>query len=232
MAPRRPMKRTLRLLFIMSLVQLCLGGVLMLPIPLWGHWLKKTCGIASIVAGACGVMGLTFTWYRLLLGFTLVSWGCGLISTIEVIFLIVDCAKRHCESNPFAWIVWLCLMLASLPAALLASSMHVLRVWRPQPAVTDTSEPLVAAAADNEPSLAPMPVTMPGAGAPRPPVWPPSDVSVSISGDDLRAAGRVAHVAHSGQGAFSSGDLAKAAKVASVAASASWPPPPPRPGGA
>ena len=234
---RYPVKRSTRLLQLFSLSLLGLGTLLILPIPLLFDGLSKVCAILAICTGVTGVLGLSLTWYRALSLFTMLTWVVSIVSITKVVLLIIDC-MHHDSCPPFAWIVWLLCTLTSLPAAVLSSTMHLLRVWRQAPAITETSEPLVAAAADGE-STAVLPVTItPGASRP---IWPPpgggagrgaggasrsgEGSSVSVSGDDLRAAGRVAAVAHQGEGAFSAGDLAKAARVRAAAATM-WPPPP------
>ena len=207
--------------------------------PFWGsapavpYWL---CAILMIGAGVSGVMGIAFTWFRALATFTMLAWAVALTSIIQVVVLVVNCVHHtNCNGNPLAWLFWLASLLSGVPAAVLSSTMHILRVWRPAPLVSDTSEPLVTAAAD-EPLPTPRlhqgsaDAAAAAAAATRPPAWPPANTPLGVasgaglSTSDFQAAARVASAAHSGTGAFSANDLNAAVKVGAAAASV-WPPP-------
>ena len=166
-----PVKRSTRLLQLFSLSLLGLGTLLILPIPLWPDGLSKVCAVLAICAGVTGVLGLSFTWYRALKSFTMLTWVVSIVSITKMVLLIVDCVKHtDCQDNPFAWIVWLLCTLTSLPAAVLSSTMHLLRVWMQPPAITETSEPLVPTT-EHDSETPVLPVIAPGAT--RPPIWPP-----------------------------------------------------------
>lgn len=239
MPPQRPARRSTRLLQASSVAFLGLGTLLFLPLGgVWGgplpipSWL---CAIVMLSAGVAGVMGLTFTWYRALISFTMLAWAVALVSIIQFVVLIINCVHHSCNGNPLAWLFWLASLLSGVPAAVLSSTMHILRVWRPAPLVSDTSEPLVSAAAD-EPLPAPRlhqgsaAAAAAGGGASRPPAWPPANTALGttsgagLSTSDFQAAARVASAAHSGTGAFSANDLNAAARVGAAAANV-WPPP-------
>ena len=159
------------MLQLFSLSLLGLGTLLILPIPLWPDGLSKVCAVLAICAGVAGVLGLSFTWYRALKSFTMLTWVISIVSITKVVLLIVDCVKNEgCQDNPFAWVVWLLCTLTSLPAAVLSSTMHLLRVWMQPPAITETSEPLVPTT-EHDSETPVLPVIAPGAT--RPPIWPP-----------------------------------------------------------
>lgn len=233
MAARRPVRRSTRLLQTLAVALFALGVLLILPIPFWAdalQTLRTPSALAMLIGGSAGILGLSFTWYRALVTFTLLAWAVALIALIQLVLLIVDCVHHSCQGNPVPWIIWLAAMLTAAPAAVLSSTMHILRVWQSAPLVTDTSEPLVTADAAVAPI--PMPNLHAAAAASRqgPAVWPPPAPGAAVtsgaglSSSDLQAAARVAGAAHSGTGAFSANDLAAAAKVGMAAAS-TWPPP-------
>lgn len=133
------------------------------------------------------------------------------------------------STDPLSWTLWLIVGLASLPGALLSSTMHLLRVWRgPRTLVEDNQQraPLVDAAADvGEPAQVPQPSrpAQPTPGSLRP-VWPPP-AGHSGLGADLLATGRVASAAQSGDySQVGVRDVAAATRTATAAA-AVWPPP-------
>eukprot|EP00322_Chrysochromulina_rotalis_P015551 CAMPEP_0115865764 /NCGR_PEP_ID=MMETSP0287-20121206/19892_1 /TAXON_ID=412157 /ORGANISM="Chrysochromulina rotalis, Strain UIO044" /LENGTH=228 /DNA_ID=CAMNT_0003320291 /DNA_START=40 /DNA_END=726 /DNA_ORIENTATION=+ len=215
-------RRSTRLLQLCSGAMLTIGGVCLVVNS--DGWVLTMAGIFLLLGGATGLLGLWFTWHRGLVLFTLMSWTLVLMAGILIMQLVLD----H-NQDPVKWTVWLLIALASLPAATLSSTMHLLRVWRgPRPPTEDQQRaPLVDEAADWGPG--------PGAGQctgqpPQPspparPIWPPpSDRPLGLGGD-LLATGRVAAAAQSGD--FSqvrATDVAAASRTA-MKATSTWPPP-------
>ena len=156
MAARRPVRRSTRLLQTLAVALFALGVLLILPIPFGPTHCKArdSSALAMLIGGSAGILGLSFTWYRALVTFTLLAWAVALIALIQLVLLIVDCVHHSCQGNPVPWIIWLAAMLTAAPAAVLSSTMHILRVWQSAPLVTDTSEPLVTADA----AMAPIPM--------------------------------------------------------------------------
>jgi len=135
------------------------------------------------------------------------------------------CTRRYVlnsSADAFKWTMWVITGCFALPAALLSTTMHVLRVWRgPRPLEDDNQHraPLVDAAADvGQIDAAPAPPP------PGRPVWPPPAGHAGL-GADLLATGRVASAAQSGDySQLSARDLAAASRTANAAAVV-WPPP-------
>merc|ERR1711988_1092250 len=98
--------------------------------PLVGDLWIKVAGVLMIATGGAGVLGLSFTWHRALVSFTLCAWLVVSQSVLRIVLLVVN----H-QSDPMLWTLWLLNAVASLPTALLSSTMHLLRVWRPRPLV-------------------------------------------------------------------------------------------------
>jgi len=211
-------RRSTRLLHFFSLGLLAVGGVCLLP--LVGDLVLTITGVAALVAGTSGVLGLSFTWHRALVLYTLLTWA---ISTAALVRL-VQLGIAH-EVNPVRWLLWLCTGLTSVPPALLSSTMHLLRVWRPKPLIGEQNAPLVdgtpidgtpAALASAHLDAAPLQAAL---GRP---AWPPPNASLAL-GSDLLATGRVAAAVHSGDvSGVTRNDLASSARVAAAV----WPPPP------
>ena len=187
-APVAPfkVKRTKTLLNLCSLVLLGLGIAMVV---LLGNLL----GLLPLATGVCGVLGLSFAWYRGLVLFTLIAWGTLVLCGIEIAMLVAH------PDNVFGWLIWISCSLFALPAAVLSSTLHLLAgaphrrlcphpcprtrtrpcpraVWKPQPMVTEHTAPLVDPEAQGvAPTMAtPRPVAdaLPGT-APSRPVWPP-----------------------------------------------------------
>ena len=177
---RRKLRRSTRLLQLFSLMLMGAGAVCLLPLPSTDFW-TRIGGVLAIASGSAGVVGLAFTWYRALVAFTACSWGAALLSVYFTTSLVLNAAGGHPQISPFPWMIWVGSLLIALPPSILSSTMHILRVWRPQPMVSSTTEPLVNAAADpgdNDPDLPP--ADEPAAAKP-PPSWPPAPPAESAA---------------------------------------------------
>jgi hypothetical protein len=125
-----------------------------------------------------------------------------------------------------AWLLWVASALTALPPAVLSLTLHVLRVWRPQPAVSDTTAPLVTSAegADDLPDAPPhAPVVSASSAVPSlRPIWPPRQQpssGASITTSDVRSAATVAAAVHTGDASsIGVSDVAAACRVAAAAA--------------
>ena len=127
MAPRNAVagpyaKQAVRFLQLCSLVLLALGILNQLPIPGVGPNLLF---IPSIVAGVSGVLGLSFTWHRALVVYTLSAW----LALAFTVWQIANLAL-HDPANVIAWIMWLASAVFAVPAAFLSTTLHAVRVWR------------------------------------------------------------------------------------------------------
>ena len=105
-APVAPfkVKRTKTLLNLCSLVLLGLGIAM---IVLLGNLL----GLLPLATGVCGVLGLSFAWYRALVLFTLIAWGTLVLCGIEIAMLVAH------PDNVLGWLIWISCSLFALPAA-------------------------------------------------------------------------------------------------------------------
>ena len=125
MAPRNAVagpyaKQAVRFLQLCSLVLLALGILNQLPIPGVGPNLLF---IPSIVAGVSGVLGLSFTWHRALVVYTLSAW----LALAFTVWQIANLAL-HDPANVIAWIMWLASAVFAVPAAFLSTTLHAVRV--------------------------------------------------------------------------------------------------------
>ena len=126
-------KRSTRLLQLCALTMLIVGCLCLIPGLSPSSW-----GILVLVTGGTGSVGLSFTWHRALVLFTMLSFA----TSVLAIGTFVDFASKG-ETNPIPWIFWVIIALAAVPAAVLSSTMHLLRVWTSAPLVTDQTAPLV-----------------------------------------------------------------------------------------
>ena len=127
MAPRNAVagpyaKQAVRFLQLCSLVLLALGILNQLPIPGVGPNLLF---IPSIVAGVSGVLGLSFTWHRALVVYTLSAW----LALAFTVWQIANLAL-HDPANVIAWIMWLASAVFTVPAAFLSTTLHAVRAAR------------------------------------------------------------------------------------------------------
>ena len=176
---RSGLKRSTRLLQLFSLMLLGFGALCLIPLPGTG-WLHKLGGVVSIASGSAGIVGLAFTWYRALVFYTTFSWLGAALAIIGITQLAVNK-----QVNPFPWIMWIGTALIALPPSILSTTMHILRVWRPQPMVEDSNAPLVQAAAESEGGLPPAePQLGPGEYAAHVdrPAWPPPNPNGTAGG--------------------------------------------------
>ena len=167
---RSGLKRSTRLLQLFSLMLLGFGALCLIPLPGTG-WLHKLGGVVSIASGSAGIVGLAFTWYRALVFYTTFSWLGAALAIIGITQLVVNK-----QVNPFPWIMWIGTALIALPPSILSSTLHILRVWTPQPMVSDNSptEALVPGGdADLPPPDAPPAPTAEAKPSALRPVWPP-----------------------------------------------------------
>ena len=222
MAPRNAVagpyaKQAVRFLQLCSLVLLALGILNQLPIPGVGPNLLF---IPSIVAGVSGVLGLSFTWHRALVVYTLSAW----LALAFTVWQIANLAL-HDPANVIAWIMWLASAVFTVPAAFLSTTLHAVRVWRSRASLLGEQQaPLVDAAAPAGGALRVAQAAASVAPGASRPVWPPPNAPFP-SGADLAAAARVAGAANSGDPTqLRAGDLAGASRTARAAA-ALWPPP-------
>ena len=130
MGERIRVRNSQRLLQFFALALLALGT---LNVLIQGGWAGKLVGVASLAAGISGVLGLSLSWHRALMSFTLLSWLVALSAFASLLRLALS---RPIQTNPLPWVSWLANLLLALPAAVLASTMHILRVWKPSPMVT------------------------------------------------------------------------------------------------
>jgi len=163
----RKLRRSIRLLQLFSLLLMGVGAICLLPLPAMGSLLRFA-GVGALASGGAGVVGLAFSWYRALVTFTAASWLAVLLGVIGFTQL---CVTRPVQVSPFPWLLWSAMLLVALPASVLSSTLHILKVWRPQPMVSDTTAPLVTAAETGDLPPADAPPTEPDAVSR--PVWPP-----------------------------------------------------------
>ena len=124
--------------------------------------------IPSIVAGVSGVLGLSFTWHRALVVYTLSAW----LALAFTVWQIANLAL-HDPANVIAWIMWLASAVFSVPAAFLSTTLHAVRVWRSRASLLGEQQaPLVGAAAPAGGALRVAQAAASWPGASRP-VWPP-----------------------------------------------------------
>jgi|EP00908_Phaeocystis_cordata_P012373 hypothetical protein len=212
-------KKTHRLLQLSSLSCLVIGTLGVIPGMPGGSWYF----LATIATGVCGVLGLSLMWHRMLQIYT----GCAWLTTGFCVLNIALLATGPAPGAQLAgWAFWICCSAVAVPAAVLSSTMHLLRVWH-EPLVTEQTAPLVEA--EPPPSL---PVLGGGlssrtahAAPPQRPVWPPPDTPASaLSGSDVSGAAHVASAFHSGDASgLRAQDAVGAARVG-AAASRAWPP--------
>jgi len=226
MGERIRVRNSQRLLQFFALALLALGT---LNVLIQGGWAGKLVGVASLAAGISGVLGLSLSWHRALMSFTLLSWLVALSAFASLLRLALS---RPIQTNPLPWVSWLANLLLALPAAVLASTMHILRVWKPSPMVTDTTAPLVESAADCEPVETT--AVAAGAGAPQL-AWPPPHYTPSVRSADVQTALRVGAAMHSGRGpsglqgivsASCATDVARHGLNSTAPTVPVWPPPP------
>lgn len=217
-------KRAQRVLSICSLALLALGVFNLLPIPGIGPNLLF---VLPVIVGVTGVLGLTFTWYKALVLFSIFAWVTLAINAWKLIDL-----ARHDQANIFGWAMWIGCALFVAPAALLSTTLHAACVWRLRPLVGEQTAPLVDPTATESGGGAATTGAMrvsqaavpPPAPAPTRPMWPPPNAPIP-SVTDVASATRVADAAHFGDPrSLRPGDLAAAGRVAGAAA-AVWPPP-------
>ena len=167
----RKLRRSTKLLQLFSLMMMGVGALCLLPLPnanILGGFGVKMLGLATLTSGGAGVVGLAFTWHRALVLFTSASWFAALLAVYGTLSLIFT---RPVNVNPFPWFIWCASLVVALPPSILSSTMHILRVWRTQPMVSSTTEPLVNAVDDD---LPPADEVQPAAsGSSAVPSWPP-----------------------------------------------------------
>jgi hypothetical protein len=211
-------KRTTKILQISCALMLLLGVIMLVLHEYWG--------VFPLVTGVFGLLGLTFDWHRGLVAFTVAAWANLVLCTVQIIMLVAH------PVNPIGWVTWIICSCLALPAAVLSSTLHLLKVWQ-KPIVSEHTAPLVDPA--SEESAQPRHAPTQAAPPPQRSVWPPPPPSQSpnpYSGDNLSATARVAEAAHSGDTSrLRPGDVAGAAQVGAAAAphiaaaSSAWPPP-------
>lgn len=149
-------------------------------------------GLLTLLTGCAGVLGLAFKWLRALRAFTLLAWLTTALAIVQLALLAA------CTPDDIAgWALWLPTCIAALPAALLSSTLHILKYWRGSPLVTEFTSPLVNS---QPPAGAWDPAPMPRVNlAPRTkggtpsheskPVWPPPSegTAAHTPGADMEA---------------------------------------------
>ena len=213
-------KRTHRLLQLASLSLLAVGILGVIPLIPGGSLFF----IAAIVAGVSGILGLSLTWHKALMVFTTSSWVTTAFCALNLTLL----ATNNGGGGIGGWVLWACCSAVALPAAVLSSTMHLLRVWRTAPDRALASEQNAPLVDDQQSSLpAPQPAmglrVVPRA-APQRPIWPPPDTPVSALGDSDAGAANAAYAFSTGDASeLHAEDVAGAARVGAAAIKA-WPP--------
>ena len=213
-------KKTHRLLQLSSLACLLIGTIGVIPAVPGGSFYF----IATIATGVAGVLGLSLMWHRMLQIYTLCAWVTTGFCALNLALLVT----KH-PGDLGGWFLWIACSMAAVPAAVLSTTMHLLRVWH-EPLVTEQTAPLVE---EPQPSL---PAPAPGLNcrtahttahttAPQRPVWPPLGTPASaLSRSDVAGAANVGYAIHTGDASgLSTKDAVGAARVGAAANSA-WPP--------
>ena len=210
-------KRTHRLLQLASLSLLAVGILGVIPLTPGGSLFF----IAAIVAGVSGVLGLSLTWHKALMVFTTSSWVTTAFCALNLTLL----ATNNGGGGIGGWVLWAGCSAVALPAAVLSSTMHLLRVWRTAPdraLASEQNAPLVDDEQAPQPALGPH--VVPRAASQRP-TWPPPDTPVSaLGGSDVAGAANAAYAFSTGDASeLQAEDVAGAARVGAAAIKA-WPP--------
>lgn len=142
-------------------------------------------GILTLLTGCAGVLGLASKWSRALRAFMLLAWLTTGLAIVQLALL----GTRH-PDNIAGWAVWLPTAVAALPAAVLSSTLHILKYWKGSSLKADFTSPLV----DSQPSQgawdpAPMPRVnlSPRAADSSKPIWPPPGSAATTPGSDMEA---------------------------------------------
>jgi len=77
--------------------------------------------------------------------FIMLAWLTVVVDAMEILNLIAH------PNDGAGWLIWLLTGLISVPAAVLSSTLYVLRVWRPEAMVTEQTAPLFDAATSATP---------------------------------------------------------------------------------
>ena len=204
MSDKLRLRRSIGLLQLLSLVLLGVGALSLL---LGDFWLQALGGLA-LAAGGSGVVGLSFAWKRALVGFTMLTWSVAAGSAVSTALLVM-----HRDTNALRWTLCLANGLAAAPAAVLSTTLHLLRVWSgPRPLVSEQRTPLVDPAAAAAEAAAPAVVDRPICS------WPPTAPPMSLASSQ-------SCLLSSAQGSSSASGTSAAAPPAPPV----WPPPPQRP---
>ena len=215
LSSKQATKRTHRLLQLMSLSLIAVGVLGLIPLVPGGSLYF----VAALVAGVSGVLGLSLTWHRALMVFTSSAWLTTAFCALNLTLL----ATQN-QGGIGGWVLWICCSAVALPASVLSSTMHLLRVWRtsaPDRALaSEQNAPLV----DDQQSSLPTPQPAGGlrvAPMPQRPIWPPPGTPASaLSRSDLAGAANAAHALSSGDPS----DLEVAEEIGAARVGA-WPPP-------
>ena len=168
----RTSKRTQYLLLMSCFAMILLGGVLIL---IRKHDHDTPWALLFFSNGAVGIVGVCLLWRPALLLFTGLSWVTSGVSVVKIFILV----GSH-NGNAGFWVQWLLAGLSAVPAALISTSLVLLRVWRPISS-SDQMAPLVDPTTDAPraaPSAWPAPQNAPPSWPPpqnAPPSWPPPD---------------------------------------------------------
>ena len=221
LSSKQTTKRTHRLLQLASLSLLAVGILGVIPLVPGGSLFF----IAAIVAGASGVLGLSLTWHKALMVFTTSSWVTTAFCALNLTLL----ATNNGGGGIGGWVLWASCSAVALPAAVLSSTMHLLRVWRTAPDRALASEQNAPLVDDQQSSLPapqpPMGLRVVPHAAPQRPIWPPPDTPVSaLGGSDVDGAANAAYAFGTGEASeLRAEDVAGAARVGAAAIKA-WPP--------
>ena len=213
LSSKQTTKRTHRLLQLASLSLIAVGILGVFPLVPGGSLYF----IAAIVAGVSGVLGLSLTWHKALMVFTTSSWVTTAFCALNLTLL----ATNNGGGGIGGWVLWLCCSAGALPASVLSSTMHLLRVWRTAPDRTLASEQNAPLVEDQQSSLpAPQPAVGVRRAAPQRPIWPPPNTPASaLSGAANAFAGDASEL----MAELHADDVDGALRVG-AAASKVWPP--------
>ena len=209
LSSKQTTKRTHRLLQLASLSLIAVGILGVIPLVPGGSLYF----IAAIVAGVSGVLGLSLTWHKALMVFTTSSWLTTAFCALNLTLL----ATNNGGGGIGGWVLWVCCSAVALPAAVLSSTMHLLRVWRTAPDRALASEQNAPLVDDQQSSL-----PAPQSGRP---IWPPPDTPASaLGGSDIGGAANVTYACTTADASeLRAEDVHGAARMGAAAIKA-WPP--------
>lgn len=115
-------RRTQSLLQMSSVALLATGGLCLLP------FAADYSGISMLLTGALGVLGMWCSWHRGLVLFTASAWITCAVAAVRLFQLVTTKGSP----NIFWWAEWVVGGCAATAAAILSTSLHLTKHWRPQ----------------------------------------------------------------------------------------------------